>query len=164
MAGAYSTPELTRQMRRLFDCRQSHSKGQIGWSTAWAICLSGRFHDGASTQQNIHLLFEKALFKNLFNVHFPFIFQIDGNFGYVAGVNECLIGWEDGIAELLPALPPQWTEGEMRDVCVRGARISFAWENGRVVRVDSDRQIVLRQVHLAPDCQIGKNIQLKEGA
>ena len=164
VAGAYSTPELTMQMRRLFDCRQSHSKGQIGWSTAWAICLSGRFHDGASAQQNIHLLFEKALFKNLFNVHFPFIFQIDGNFGYVAGVNECLIGWEDGIVELLPALPPQWTEGEMRDVCVRGARISFAWENGRVVRVDSDRQIVLRQVHLAPDCRIGKNIQLKEGA
>lgn len=163
VAGVHRTPELTAQMRRLFDCRQNNSKGQIGWSTAWAICLSGRFRDGASAQKNIGLLFNKALFQNLFNVHFPFIFQIDGNFGYMAGVNECLIGWEDGVIELLPALPPRWTEGEMRDACIRGAHISFAWENGQVVRVDSDRPIILRPDHLAPDCRIGENIQLKEG-
>lgn len=163
VAGFYGTPELTAQMHRLFDCRQEHSRGQIGWSTAWAICLSGRFHDGESAQKNIRLLFEKALFQNLFNVHFPFIFQIDGNFGYVAGVNECLIGWEDGLVELLPALPPQWTEGEMTGVHLRGARISFAWKNGRVIRVESDRKILLRPAHLAPDCRIGDHIQLKEG-
>lgn len=163
VAGVYQTPELTQQMRRLFDCRQSHSKGQIGWSTAWAVCLSGRFHDGASAQKNIRLLFEKALFKNLFNVHFPFIFQIDGNFGYVAGVNECLISWEDGAVELLPALPPQWAEGEMRDICVRGAHISFTWQNGQVTQVSSDRAITLRTAHLAPDCRVGDHIQLKEG-
>lgn len=163
VAGVYREPELTAQMRRLFDCRQDHSKGQIGWSTAWAICLSARFHDGESAQKNIRLLFEKALFKNLFNVHFPFIFQIDGNFGYMAGVNECLIGWEDGVIELLPALPPRWTEGEMRDACIRGAHISFVWENSQIIRVDSDRPITLRPDHLAPDCRIGENIQLKEG-
>lgn len=163
LAGAHRTPELTAKMRRLFDCRQDNSKGQIGWSTAWAICLSGRFHDGESAQKNIQLLFDKALFKNLFNVHFPFIFQIDGNFGYVAGVNECLIGWEDGAVELLPALPPQWTEGEMTGAHLRGARISFGWKNGQVTRVDSDREITLRASHLAPNCQLGAKIQLKEG-
>lgn len=163
VAGMYRTPELTQQMRRLFDCRQSHSRGQIGWSTAWAICLSGRFHDGESAQKNIRLLFSKALFKNLFNVHFPFIFQIDGNFGYVAGVNECLIGWEDGVVELLPALPPQWTEGEMTGVRLRGAWIRFEWKNGQVIRVDSDREITLCASHLAPNCQLSANIQLKEG-
>lgn len=163
-ASFYGTPELTQQMRKLFDCRQSHSKGQIGWSTAWAICLAARFRDGACAQKNIQLLFDKALFSNLFNVHFPFIFQIDGNFGYVAGVNECLISWEDGVFELLPALPPRWTRGEMTGVHLRGARISFAWENGQVVRVRSDRAITLRAVHLAPDCRIGPEICLQEGA
>ena len=78
VAGA-KDPELLFQMRKLFDCRQANSKGQIGWSTAWAICLAGRFHDGATAQKNIQLLIDKALFRNLFNVHWPAIFQIDGN-------------------------------------------------------------------------------------
>lgn len=162
VAGVDQTPELAAQMRRLFDCRQRNSRGQIGWSTAWAICICGRLRDGTSAQQNIRLLLERALFKNLFNVHFPFIFQIDGNFGYVAGVNECLIGWADGVFELLPALPPLWTQGKMTAICLRGARISFAWENSRVVEVSSDREITLRDTHLAPNCRIDEKIRVKE--
>lgn len=162
VVGYYSDPECTAQMRKLFDCRQQNSKGQIGWSTAWAICLTGRFHDGESAQKNMQLLMEKALFKNLFNAHFPSIFQIDGNFGFVAGVNECLIGCENGAVELLPALPPLWREGTLTGIRVQGAAISFEWKNGEVVRVSSDRAIVLRKSHLANGCKIGKNIELKE--
>ena len=133
-------------------------------STAWAICLAGRFHDGATAQKNIQLLIDKALFRNLFNVHWPAIFQIDGNFGYVAGVNECLIGYQDGVIELLPALPPDWREGEMNGVQIRGARISFIWKEGRVTQVSSDHEIILSSKNLAKNCRIGETIRLKEGA
>ena len=162
VAGA-KDPELLFQMRKLFDCRQANSKGQIGWSTAWAICLAGRFHDGATAQKNIQLLIDKALFRNLFNVHWPAIFQIDGNFGYVAGVNECLIGYQDGVIELLPALPPDWREGKMNGAQIRGARISFSWKNGQVTQVSSDREIILSGKNLAKNCRIGELIRLKEG-
>ena len=145
------------------DCRQANSKGQIGWSTAWAICLAGRFHDGATAQKNIQLLIDKALFRNLFNVHWPAIFQIDGNFGYVAGVNECLIGYQDGVIELLPALPPDWREGKMNGAQIRGARIGFSWKNGQVTQVSSDREIILSGKNLAKNCRIGELIRLKEG-
>lgn len=162
VAGA-KDPELLFQMRKLFDCRQANSKGQIEWSTAWAICLAGRFHDGATAQKNIQLLIDKALFRNLFNVHWPAIFQIDGNFGYVAGVNECLIGYQDGVIELLPALPPDWREGKMNGAQIRGARIGFSWKNGQVTQVSSDREIILSGKNLAKNCRIGELIRLKEG-
>lgn len=103
------------------------------------------------------------MFRNLFNVHWPAIFQIDGNFGYVAGVNECLIGYQDGVIELLPALPPDWREGKMNGAQIRGARIGFSWKNGQVTQVSSDREIILSGKNLAKNCRIGELIRLKEG-
>ena len=48
----------------------------------------------------------------------------------------------DGVIRLLPALPPEWPEGQLRDLRLRGGyRVSFRWENGRVIegRLDSSR-------------------------
>lgn len=46
-----------------------------------------------------------SVFKNLFCVHPPFYFQIDGNMGFVAGINEMLITEENGAVELIPLFP-----------------------------------------------------------
>lgn len=90
-----------------------------------------------------------SVFKNLFCVHPPYYFQIDGNLGYVAGLNEMLITEENGVIELLPALPDKWKSGKVKNIIVNGASISFVWEKGTVTKIESDKPIIIRKTHIS---------------
>ena len=68
-------------------------------------------------------------------------FQIDGNLGFVGAVAECLVQShrvEEGrtVVDLLPALPPDWHEGTVRGLRLRGGlSADLAWEAGHVTRL-----------------------------
>lgn len=60
-----------------------------------------------------------------------------------------LITEENGVIELLPALPDKWKSGKVKNIIVNGASISFVWEKGTVTKIESDKPIIIRKTHIS---------------
>lgn len=131
--GYYSHPEEREWVRRLFHTRIFNVKYYYGWSGAWALALSARLRERDNCNLVLSRVLGKAIFKNLFDMHPPRLFQIDGNFGFIHGVNEMLAQIEKDTVEMLPALPSLISNGEVKGQKLRGGyTIDFKWENGVV--------------------------------
>lgn len=124
---------------------EARGDASTGWSRAWKIGLWARLKDGAHAYRLLRGQLKSCTYPNLLDIHPPF--QIDGNFGYVAGVCEMLVQSWGHRVELLPALPPEWQTGWFRGLRARGGfELSARWERGRLLEAEilSHRGGVLR--------------------
>ncbi len=128
-------PELFNAVRNTLDYRLENGGAGTGWSRAWLINCSARLLDGAMAHEHIQQMLRKSISNNLFDLHPPF--QIDGNFGYTAGVAEMLLqSHEENTIRVLPALPDSWKEGHIKGLKARGGlSTDIHWNNGQLESV-----------------------------
>lgn len=129
------TPELIEAARKTLECRLENGGGHTGWSRAWIINMWARLRDGEKAGENVQQLLMKSTAINLFDMHPPF--QIDGNFGAIAGIIEMLVQDTGGDIKFLPALPKSWHSGEVKGIRLRGnITVNISWENGKLTEVE----------------------------
>ncbi|NLG25549.1 MAG: glycoside hydrolase family 95 protein [Clostridiales bacterium] len=142
-----ATPELAEACRRTLARRGDDG---TGWSLGWKINFWARLRDGDHALKLIkrQLRFVEGgevnyrggggTYMNLFDAHPPF--QIDGNFGACAGIAELFVQCRGDRVYLLPALPAEWADGEVKGLrAYGGLEIDLAFAGGRLTRAKITR-------------------------
>lgn len=128
------TPEFAAAAMKSLEARGSVGDSRRSWTWAWRSAMWARFGRGDRVAEMLRGLMTYNMLPNLFANHPPF--QLDGNYGIVAGISEALVQSHAGEIVLLPALPQSWSEGYANGLRARGAITvsEMSWKDGRLAR------------------------------
>lgn len=122
------TPEFQKGAKIVL---QKRGDDATGWSIANKFLLWTQVQEGDKALELLRYQLAQRTYSNLFDFHAPF--QIDGNFGAAAGIQELLLQSNANAIYLLPALPTLWTEGTINGIIAKnGAQVDMTWENGKL--------------------------------
>ena len=126
-----STADLAAAAQKSLELR---GDGGTGWSTVWRTALWARLQNPEHAYNNLKILITTLTLPNMFDLCPPF--QIDGNLGGPAAITEMLVQSTPDEITVLPALPTQWSNGNLQGVRVRGgAKVDITWSNGKLTEL-----------------------------
>ena len=165
--GKTITPETEDKFeasKKTIDYRLDHGGAGTGWSRAWMININARLLQPEKAVHNIWKFFEISLADNMFDMHPPF--QIDGNFGFTAGIAEMLLQSHQSFVHVLPCLPKDWKQGEVMGLKARGnIEVSIKWSDGELIEVQllskKDKLLKVKYVNEVKDIQLKANEKIK---
>ncbi|TFK91898.1 glycoside hydrolase family 95 protein [Polyporus arcularius HHB13444] len=147
-----------------------------GWEKVWRAAAWAQLGNASEFYHELSYVLERNFAPNLFSLYSSgadAIFQIDANFGFPAAVLNALVQAPDEpnfqsifTVKLLPALPPQWASGSIKNVRLRGGfGIGFAWGDSKVnsLVLTADAAASRRQVRFMQGRDEIKTITVEPG-
>lgn len=112
------------------------SNPEGGWTYGQMIPSWARVGNGENAYFCVKTMIQNRLYQNLWDWHeygSNGAFQIDGNYGYSAGVAEMLMQSNLGFIDLLPAIPTAWNSGSVEGLLAEGNfEVDMTWDDGTV--------------------------------
>ena len=123
-------------------------KSQTGWSLSHMSNIYARLNDSKRAKECLDLLIRFCTGQNLYTHHNDWRnmgvtlkymhaghapFQIDANLGFTNAIYEMLLYSDLDKIKLLPALPSDFKEGKIENICARGGYVlSIEWNEKQV--------------------------------
>ncbi|MFA5817366.1 MAG: glycoside hydrolase family 95 protein [Bacteroidales bacterium] len=130
---AKRTPQLVNAIKAVLEQR---GDGGTGFSRGWKMSLWARLYDGDRANTIFKGYIKEQAYPQLFAKCYTPL-QVDGSLGVAAGITEMLMQSHEGVIDLLPALPKEWSTGQFKGVCARGAfELDMKWKDGKITSVE----------------------------
>lgn len=112
------------------------SNPEGGWTYGQLINSWARVGNGENAYYCVSQLLKNRVYANLWDYHTSGTygaFQIDGNYGYSAGVGEMLLQSNLGYIDPLPALPGAWASGSVSGLLAEGNfTVDMTWADSKL--------------------------------